>query len=63
MSLSLLFEITLAEYHAGKFPLWVAQIPGEELLWDMGCENIEDNELGLDSARTVRCYRRVRKAA
>lgn len=58
-TLTLVHEMSLAEYHDNKFPAWIANIPGEELLWLFSCDDQECE----GSQSEVRVWRKLKRAA
>lgn len=60
-TLTLVHEMSLAEYHDNKFPAWIANIPGEELMWEFLCDDQECE--GIADAKLVRVWRKLKRAA
>ena len=61
MTLSLIHELSLEQYNAGKLPLWIALIPGEQLLLEHTCDDQEIE--GATGACRVRIYRKEMQRA
>lgn len=59
--LTIIYEMSLSDYHAGKFPLWLANIPGEQLLFEFVCDDQEC--IGARGPCSVRVWRKVLMAA
>ena len=55
-SMILLYEMSLAEYHEKKFPAWIANIRGEELMFEFTCDDQECE--GVRGACIVRVWRK-----
>lgn len=59
--LALIHEMSLAEFHDKKFPVWFAGIPSEQLIFEFCCDDQDcETEQG---ACIVRVWRKLKEAA